>query len=280
MAARTDGQDGLTHGPPSAGGASAVARLAAVAPAERLALLKSAATGLSIIEAERRLRLYGPNLPERATRRRPVLLLLSQFTHTLALLLWLAAGLALAARIVELAGAIVAVIIVNGVFAFAQEYRAEQVVRRLMRSVAVQARVLRNGVERPAPAADLVPGDVVRFSAGDIIPADTALLTADNLSLDLSMITGESTPERRDPAPFAATADTPLADMPSITPAGSAVITGTGEGVVCATGPDSTLGRVAHLVESVQRGRSLLERQIAELSRVTAAAAVIAGASP
>jgi len=142
---------------------------------------------------------------------RPLRLFLANFTHTLALLLWLAAALAFVAGITELGTAILAVIGINGVFAFVQEYRAEQVVASLMRRVAVRARVVRVGQERWLPAHELVPGDVIRLSAGDVVPADAALLTAEGLTIDLSLLTGETIPVERDPAPLPAIADRPPA---------------------------------------------------------------------
>jgi len=116
------------------------ARLARAAPSERLALVRSTPTGLTEEEARRRLRHFGPNEPVTPPSQRPLRLFLANFTHTLALLLWLAAALAFVAGITELGTAILAVIGINGVFAFVQEYRAEQVVASLMRRVAVRAR--------------------------------------------------------------------------------------------------------------------------------------------
>ncbi len=255
------------------------ARLAAAAPAERLALLRSSPAGLGADEIARRRRAHGPNEPVRAETWRPWLAFASNFTHTLALLLWFAAGLAFAGGMPELGGAIVAVVALNGIFAFLQSYRAEKVVAALLRRVSVHARVVREGAELHVPAGDLVPGDVIRVAAGDIVPADVVLLDADQLTLDISMITGESAPVERTAAPDAdATETTPVVEIASLLPAGAAVITGTGRGVVHATGPESTLGRIAAMVEGVHRGDSILEQQISALSRVTAVIAVIAGA--
>jgi sodium/potassium-transporting ATPase subunit alpha len=256
------------------------ARLAAVAPSERLALVRSTPKGLSEEEARRRLRQFGPNEPVKPPSQRPLRLFLANFTHTLALLLWLAAALSYAAGIVELGTAIVAVIVINGVFAFVQEYRAEQVVESLMRRVAVRARVVRGGRERWLPAHELVPGDVVRLSAGDVVPADAALLAAEGLTIDLSLLTGETVPVERDPASLPeADERTPLSDLRCILPAGAAVVTGSGEAVVWATGPRSSVGRIAALVTQVERGASLLERQVADLSRTTVTIAVLVGAA-
>nr|HRC62674.1 cation-transporting P-type ATPase [Dehalococcoidia bacterium] len=136
-------------------------KLAGLSPADRFRRLDSTPSGLSSGEVRARRERDGWNDPVAPAARHRLVPLLRNFTHTLALLLWFAAGLALAARIYELAFAVVAVIAVNGVFAAAQEYRAEQVVEGLMRRVAVRSRVLRDGTWQVLPARDLVRGDVV-----------------------------------------------------------------------------------------------------------------------
>ncbi|AUX37513.1 ATPase [Sorangium cellulosum] len=242
--------------------------------------MRSAPSGLTEAEAARRRLVHGDNEPTPPRRSRPVRTLLAQLTHTLALLLWLGAGLAFAAGAPELGFAIVAVVVLNGVFAFLQEHRAEQVVSSLMRRVAVRARVARAGAERRVPARELVPGDVVRLAAGEIVPADCILLGADSLSIDLSMLTGETAPVDRDAAPVAPPgrgADE-LA-LPSLLPSGASVVTGAGEALVFATGAESAAGKIALLLEQGGREGSLLERQVAQLSRITAVIAVIAGAA-
>jgi calcium-translocating P-type ATPase len=255
-----------------------VSRLVATTPQGRLTVLGSSGHGLSEMEAAERRCAFGANEPVVAEHRRPLLAFFANFTHTLALLLWFAAGLAFAAGIPELGAAIVAVVAINGIFAYVQEHRAEQLVSGLMRRVAVQARVVRDGQERRVSAADLVPGDVVRLSAGDLVPADAVIVSSDNLALDLSMLTGETLPVERDATAVASGASTRLLDLPCVAPAGSAVITGSAEAAVFATGPTSTLGTVAAMVQGVERGASLLERQVGALSRVTAVIAVLAGA--
>lgn len=258
-------------------GLSAV-RMAGLEPGERARSAGSSDAGLSGEEAARRLTFYGSNEPVRREATRHLARFAANFTHTLALLLWFAAGLAFAAGINELGGAIVAVVGVNGVFAFVQEYRAGQVVESLMRRVAVPARVLRDGSEVVVPSEEVVPGDIVRLAAGDIVPADVALLECDELSLDLSMITGETVAVERSEERQVARETARVTELSPIAPASSAVVTGSGLGVVFATGPESTLGRVAALVTGVKRGESVLERQVRSLSRVTAVIAVLAGA--
>ena len=248
-------------------------------PPERISLLSSTAGGLSAEEAGRRLTVHGPNEPAAARTPHPLRQFAAQFTHTLALLLWFAAGLAFAARIPELGGAIVAVVVVNGVFAFVQEYRAEQVMASLMKRVAVQATVVRDGRAARLATAELVPGDVVRLVAGDVVPADCLLLESDNLTLDLSMLTGETLPVARSPEPLPTgpPAQSDAASVACLAPAGAGVSTGSGTAVVWRTGAESSVGQIADLVTGVRRRPSLLERQVAALSHVTAVIAVLAG---
>ncbi len=263
--------------PPVSRSVASHAQLAALSPDERLLVLASRPSGLTASEVATRLGEHGPNEPVRPEARRPLLAFAANFTHTLALLLWFGAGLALAAGAPELGAAIVAVVAVNGVFAFVQEHRAEQVVESLMRRVAIQARVIRGATERRVPSQDLVMGDVIRLAAGDIVAADCILLESDNLSLDLSLLSGESAPVARDAAPVELGPQANISDLTCIAPAGAAVVTGTASAVVFATGQGSTLGAVAALVQGVHRGDSALEQQIAGLSHVTAVIAVLAG---
>jgi calcium-translocating P-type ATPase len=274
VAARAQGRRAAA---PAAIGAAALAMLE---PAERLAALRSETGGLTEAEAARRLALDGPNEPVRQAPRHRAAAVLAQFTHTLALLLWFAAGLAFAARLPELGGAIVAVVLVNGAFAAMQEYHAERVVQGLMRHVAVRARVLRAGHERVVPAGELARGDVVVLAAGDVVPADCVLLAGEGLTLDLSLLTGETLPVERSAG--VATGDDASrepVELACIAPAGAAVVTGAAHAAVWSTGPASTLGRVAALVAGTQRGESVLERQVDALSRTTAVIAVLAGAA-
>jgi magnesium-transporting ATPase (P-type) len=251
--------------------AADVAALAAADPAVRLEMLASGPGGIAESDAALRLKAYGPNVAVPPQRQRRALAFLANFTHTLALLLWFAAGLSFAAGIPELGAAIVAVVVVNGAFAYVQEYRAERIVISLMRQVAVHSQVVRDGRERRVAALDLVPGDLVRLAAGDVAPADCVLCSSDNLTLDLSAVTGESVPVVCDAAPIVIKGERAvLGDVPCVAPAGAAVVTGHGEAVVFATGASSTMGRVAAMVESVTRGRSVLEQQVAGLSGLTA----------
>ena len=167
--------------------------------------LRARPEGLSSREAERRLLAYGRNeLVRRGGIRWPQQLA-KQFTHPLALLLWLAAGLAFVAGAPVLGGAILAVIVLNAAFAFAQERQAERAIEALRRFLPQQALVLRDGQRTTVEASTLVPGDVLLLAEGDRISADARLLEGAT-DIDLSTLTGESQPVfrsagLRDPIP-------------------------------------------------------------------------------
>lgn len=277
MKRRPLGSRSARAAPASADVTSPAIRLAALPASERATALGSRRDGLTVAEVRGVLSRAGWNDPVTPAPTRHLLPLLRNFTHTLALLLWFAAGLALAAGIQELAIAVTAVIVINGVFAAAQEYRAERVVRGLMHQVAVRARVIRGAGESLIPARELVPGDIVVLSAGDIVPADSILIDGEEVTLDLSMITGETVPVARTPEAARLAPSAHVSEIPSVAPAGAAVLTGSATAVVWATGPSSTLGQIASLVEGVDRGESMLERQVRSLSWTTAVIAVLVG---
>ena len=153
--------------------------------------LRAAPTGLSAREAERRLVEFGPNELRRRGGSRWWHDLVRQFTHPLALLLWLAAVLALVGKLPILTVAIVAVIVLNALFAFAQERQAERAVEALERYLPQRATVFRDGRRCEVEARELVPGDILLLEAGDKISADARLLEG-GLEVDLSTLTGES----------------------------------------------------------------------------------------
>ncbi len=153
--------------------------------AEVLTSLNSSERGLDAFEADRRLAEYGPNRIEEVKGRPPWLRFLGEFTHFFALILWVATALAAFAEwrnpgegMGTLALAILAVIVVNGVFSFGQDYRAERAIAALRRLLPPQAKVLRDGELQAMEAALLVPGDVVLLEEGDNVPADCRLIAA------------------------------------------------------------------------------------------------------
>ncbi|RVW03259.1 cation-translocating P-type ATPase [Rhodococcus spongiicola] len=219
------------------------------------------AAGLTSDAAAERLRVDGPNLlpttrPVPAWRK-----LAAELTHFFALMLWVASALALVADMPQLAAAIVVVIVVNGVFAFVQEERAEKASARLRDLLPATVTVRRDGELRTIDAAGVVVGDVMVIAGGDRVPADGTLTVTHDLAVDESTLTGESESVHKKPGGHVW--------------AGTYAVGGQGEAFAVATAADTRLAGIAALTAGVRRPRSPLA---AELHRVVRAIAVLAAA--
>jgi calcium-translocating P-type ATPase len=251
-------------------------------PDEALRSLRTDRGGLSNAEAERRRAEFGPNVLERV-RREPVWLrLVKSFTHFFALILWLAAALAFVAEwrqpgqgMATLGFAIVGVIVVNGLFAFWQDYRAERALAALMRLMPHRTKLMRDGHAVLLPTADVVPGDVILLAEGDNVPADCRLIEAFGVRVNNATVTGESVPQARR-AKSAMTED--LAASHNILLAGTSLVSGEGTAVAFATGSRTEFGKIARLAQGTAEAQSPLVREIAFVSRVVAALASFIGA--
>jgi calcium-translocating P-type ATPase len=235
--------------------------------------LETGRSGLSEREATRRLVAAGPNELRRRGGRRWPRELARQFTHPLALLLWVAGALAFVGVSAVLAAAIVAVIVLNALFAFAQEQQAERAVEALALYLPAQATVIREGRRRQVEARELVPGDVIVLEAGDQISADARLLEG-ALEVDLSALTGESLPvlrsaEQAERGPLLAARDLVFS--------GTSALGGEARALVFATGMRTELGRIAALSERTGREESPLERQVRRVAWLIALVSIGAG---
>ena len=219
--------------------------------------------GLTSEEAGRRLAEHGPNVLPDTDRPRPLRELAAQFTHTFAILLWVAAGLALLAGLPQLSVAVVVIIVLNAVFAFWQEYRADRSTQRLKGLLPARVRVVRDGRPCDVGVPELVPGDLVILAAGDRIGADMRVEVSHGLWLDESMVTGESRPVPHRLGEQLMT--------------GSFISQGEGEAVVEATGDATTLAGISTLAESAHRPPSPLTVQLAGVVRAVALMALAAG---
>jgi len=245
---------------------------------EALASLHSQRGGLSADEAERRLEEYGENRIERLDRPPLWRRLAKEFTHLFALILWLAAGLAFLSEwrdpgqgMAALGWAILGVILVNGLFSFWQEFRAEQVLASLEALLPREVTVLRAGVRERLPAVRVVPGDILLLREGDDVPADCRLIEALGVRVNLAAVTGESLPKGRTAEP------SPEEDLPrarNVLLAGTGVLAGEARAVAFATGRHTEFGRIAHLSQHADVRASPLYREIARLSRLVALLAI------
>ncbi|CAG6395856.1 cation-translocating P-type ATPase [Actinacidiphila cocklensis] len=218
-----------------------------------------AGVGLPQREADRRLAEYGRNEVGRR-RRTPVWSrVLAQLRDPLILVLLGALVLTLAIGDHPDAVVIGFVVVVNTSVGVTQEVRADRAVEALSAMSAPIARVLRDGVERQVAAMEVVPGDVVLLSEGDIIPADASLLESSALLVDESAVTGESVPVEKGTG----------GESDSVLRAGTIAVHGRAVGVVTATGAASTLGQIAALLDT-KTGTTPLQRRLAGLGRILA----------
>jgi Ca2+-transporting ATPase len=243
-------------------------------PAHIYTLLATSEQGLSPEEAARRFSQHGPNeLPEPVQR--PLWCrFVDQLIHFMAILLWIAGILAFISRTPELGWAIWAVIWINALFSFWQEYQAERALAALKNVLPAQVRVLRQGNLQQIPARALVPGDLMQLEEGDRISADARLVAAEGFYVDLSVLTGESLPVHRHADPVANLQHLRPAEVPNLVFAGSTVAAGRGLATVFATGTETEFGQVARLTALVKREPSTLEIQIARIVQLISTLAV------
>lgn len=243
-----------------------VARPWALPADEVLAHLEADAGGLRSEDAATRLEIAGPNrLPEPA-RKPAVLRFLSHFNDTL---IYILLG---AAVIKALMGdwldfwVIMVVAIINAVIGYIQEGRAEKALAGIRGMLSADASARRDGGWVTVPAADLVPGDVVRLMPGDKVPADLRLLQAFQLRVDEAALTGESVPSSKTAAAVAP--DAGVGDRGSMAFSGTIVSAGQGRGVVTATASDTELGRIQSLADQAEALATPLTRQLDSFGRV------------
>jgi P-type Ca2+ transporter type 2C len=220
-----------------------------------------ATQGLSTEAAGRRLTRYGANILPSPRQRSELSILLGQFRGLPVALLAGAAAVSVAVGSVVEAGAIMAVVALNGVIGFTTERRAERTIRSLEGTGARTARVLRDGSEREIPAEALVPGDVMILHRGMVVPADGRLVGACALAVSEAALTGESLPVTKSVAPLAR-AEVPLGDRVNMVHRGSVVTGGSGTAIVVATGGRTEVGRIHRLVDATIAPETPLQRQL------------------
>jgi Ca2+-transporting ATPase len=221
--------------------------------------LKTSGKGLSSSEAATRLIRYGPNELREEKGPGPVSIFLNQFKSFLIAIL--IAATIFSALIYEFIQslAIIIIVILNAVFGFIQEYKAERTMAALKKMTAQQAIVIRNGKETRIPSRLLVPGDIVLIEQGSRIPADMRLIEVVDIKMDEAALTGESTPVNKVTSPVEKSA---LADITNMAWAGTTVTYGRGRGVVTDTGMSTQVGKIAHIVQEAREELTPLQKKL------------------
>jgi Ca2+-transporting ATPase len=234
----------------------------------------NACTGLTSVEAGRRLAVYGPNELQVTRRISLWSILLEQFKNILIIIL-LVATIVSAFLGHETEAIVITVIVLFAVvLGFVQEYRAERAIDALRRMAAPVALLVRDGEETQVPGRDLVPGDVVILLAGNRVPADVRLIESVNLQVEEAALTGESVPVEKH-AGTLADSDLPVGDRRNMAYAGTTASYGRGRGVVVATGMQTEFGKIAQMLQTVEVGRTPLQQNLDRVGRVLAWVAVV-----
>ena len=253
------------------------AQWASLEPEAAVAALSSRLAGLNKAEVVERLARYGNNTLPRLQRRPWYLELAANLIHLFALLLWAGAGLAWVAGMPQLAWAIIAVILINGLFSFWQEYQAERAAEALEALLPRQVTVRREGQPQLVPTSEIAPGDLLLLSEGEATPADARLISAERLRIDVSSLTGESRPIPRTVESISAAPDAGAVTLSNLVFAGTTVASGRGEAVVFATGANTEFGRIAQLTQSQDERPSPLQRELKRVTRFVTILAVLLG---
>ena len=240
--------------------------------------LQSKPTGLSLVEAEGRLKTYGGNRLRPMEGKSALTRFLLQFNNVLIYVL-LGSGMVtlLLGHWVD-SGVIFGVVLINALIGFVQEGKAEQALNAIRQLLSQQATVKRDGQFITLPAEQLVPGDVVLLQSGDKVPADLRLFKSRELRIDEAMLTGESLPV--DKNTHAVAAQAVIGDRKCMAFSGTLVTYGQGQGVVVATGEKTEIGRISHLLREVPMLTTPLLRQMSTFGKwLSAAIGIVAAAT-
>ena len=230
-------------------------------------------SGLSSEQAKTRLRQYGPNELRAAEQVSPWVMLIGQFKNVLIIILLIAVALSAGLGHSLEAAAIAVIVLFAVLLGFFQEYRAERAIEALRELAAPVASVVRDGTDCEVPAREVVPGDVILLRAGNRVPADARLIETINLQADEAPLTGESVPVEKITAPLAGTG-LPLGDRRNMGYAGTVITYGRGKAIVVGTGADTEFGRIAQLLQTVERERTPLQENLDRVGHKLALAAL------
>lgn len=248
--------------------------------ADTLKELDAAEEGLTGAQAGERLAKYGPNRLVQAKKKPLIRRLLEQLADPMTLILIAAAIVSGITTLLEHEFPtdviiIMAVVIINAVLGVYQEGKAEKAIEALQALSAATSKVLRDGRVEVIKSEELVPGDIIVLEAGDAVPADARLTECASLKTEESALTGESLPVNKTADKLeSVSGDVTLGDRRNMVYMGSACVYGRGRAVVCATGMDTEMGKIAGAIASAGEGQTPLQKRLAQLSRVLSYAVI------
>lgn len=229
--------------------------------------------GLSLMEAERRLKQYGYNRLKEQKEKTKIALFLEQLNDPLIFILFVATAISMFLGEMEDAMIIVTVIAVNACIGVAQEGKARKAVEALKKLTSPHAIVKRGGRQMEIPAAELVPGDIVCLEAGRQVPADLRLSKTMSLKIEESALTGESVPVDKD-AGYMPDGKADIGDCRNMAYMSTNVTYGRGEGIVTATGMETQIGNIAGMISGAKEEMTPLQKRLADMGKVLSGVAV------
>ncbi len=230
---------------------------------EVLAELKASEKGLSSAEAAERLKVYGYNQIREEAHVHPFWIFLGQFKSPIVWILLVAMLISLFVKEYVDFYVIGAIVILNSVLGFVQEYRAERAIEALKKMISLKATVLRDGQERDIDASEVVPGDILLLDTGDKIPADARLLESVNLQTQEAALTGESLPVRKEIGTFKK--EVAVADRHNVVFSSTIITNGHARAVVTSTGMRTEIGKIAKLIQESEPEPTPLQKTLKKL---------------
>ncbi|AQM58942.1 cation-translocating P-type ATPase [Clostridium baratii] len=241
---------------------------------EVLGKLNVTEEGLTDEEASRRLKTYGYNELRKVPKKSIWKMLKEQLSDIMVLILIVAAILSIILNEWTEAIVIIAIVLLDAIIGILQEKKATDAMEALKNMSAPTARVLRQGQESVVKAAELVPGDIVYLEDGFIVPADLRLIETNNLKIQEASLTGESVPSEKDSEDILRE-NAPLGDRTNMAYTSSIVMYGNGIGVVTATGMDTEVGNIAHMLDNQDEFDTPLKRKLDSVGKVLSVVGIV-----
>lgn len=236
----------------------------------------SADAGLSTAEAQTRQAKFGPNKLKEEEKTPLWIRFFQQMADPMVIMLIVAAVISAVTGMIqgesEWADVVIimAVVIINSALGVIQEAKSEEALAALQEMSAAQSKVIRDGKQISLHSSELVPGDIVLLEAGDAVPADCRVLESASMKIEEAALTGESVPVEKhtDPIALDGADDVPLGDRKNMCYMGSTVVYGRGRAVVCGTGMDTEMGKIAGALNDAKEELTPLQVKLAELSKI------------
>jgi Ca2+-transporting ATPase len=225
--------------------------------------LKTAESGLTSSQAEKRLIEHGKNILIEKKRVSPFKVFIEQFNSPV---VWILIGALIVSFIMgEKVDAVVimSILVINAILGFFQEYRAEKEIEALKKLVSLKALVIRDGNKKEIDSSELVPGDILLVKEGDKVPADARVIEEIELEAQESMLTGESLPVKKTSEKLPGGQE--LAEQRNLLFSGTTLTRGKGRAVVVRTGMESEIGKITRLIQETEKERTPLQKKLTKL---------------